>query len=141
MDHLVLADMGCRNTVFNAAAQSGARDLAIWLGAGITRFRLEFVDESSDAVANIVEAYAELFRKRGHGPEPLWSLLAAMPRGVEVGSLRNKRERPAGRRRDRDNASQRRRRKALTSRQGRRMNALSERSNDNRGRRRRPQSS
>jgi hypothetical protein len=31
-DHLVLADMGCRNTVFNAKAQSGEAVLAVWLG-------------------------------------------------------------------------------------------------------------
>ena len=42
-DHLVLADMGCRNTVFNAQAQSGAEYLPT-MDAG-PHFRVELVDE------------------------------------------------------------------------------------------------
>lgn len=100
-DHLVLADMGCRNTVFNAAAQSGAKSLASWLAAGVTRFRLEFVDESPASLAAIVDAYATLFADTSR-PEPLWSLLRQVPdangnaQGVHVGSFRNTKERVAG---------------------------------------------
>lgn len=100
-DHLVLADMGCRNTVFNAAAQSGAKSLGSWLAAGITRFRLEFVDESPASLEAIVDAYATLFADTSQ-PEPLWSLLRQVPdangnsQGVHVGSFRNTKERLAG---------------------------------------------
>ena len=38
-DHLVLADMGCRNTVFNAQAQSGAEYVHELVAAGVRRFR------------------------------------------------------------------------------------------------------
>lgn len=106
-DHLVLADMGCRNTVFNAAAQSGAQDLGSWLDAGIKRFRLEFLDESPAALNRIVDAYADLFHNPD-APEPLWSLLTDLPdahgrrQGVGVGSLRNLKERRAGRVADKD---------------------------------------
>ncbi|KAJ8601617.1 hypothetical protein CTAYLR_007255 [Chrysophaeum taylorii] len=101
-DHHVLADMGCRNTVFNAAAQSGAKDLEKWLDAGIKRYRIEFVSEPKLAVANIIDAYARLFRTRGQAPEPLWSLLSQVPdangtpQGVHVGSFHNAPERPPG---------------------------------------------
>eukprot|EP00469_Lotharella_globosa_P003456 CAMPEP_0167802866 /NCGR_PEP_ID=MMETSP0111_2-20121227/19405_1 /TAXON_ID=91324 /ORGANISM="Lotharella globosa, Strain CCCM811" /LENGTH=45 /DNA_ID= /DNA_START= /DNA_END= /DNA_ORIENTATION= len=35
-DHLVLADMGCRNTVFNAKAQSGANYMNSLRDAGFS---------------------------------------------------------------------------------------------------------
>ena len=38
-DHLVLADMGCRNTVFNATAQSGLPFLPEFAAAGVGCFR------------------------------------------------------------------------------------------------------
>ena len=101
-DHLVLADMGCRNTVFNAQAQSGADTLAAWLEEGISRYRIEFVDEGSESVRNVLEAYSKLFAARGLAPEPLWSLLSNVEdsnghvQGASVGSLRSEKERKAG---------------------------------------------
>mmetsp|Transcript_24261 Transcript_24261/g.31580 ORF Transcript_24261/g.31580 Transcript_24261/m.31580 type:complete len:928 (-) Transcript_24261:1951-4734(-) len=101
-DHLVLADMGCRNTVFNAAAQSAAHYLSAWLDADIRRFRIEFVDENANAVNAILAAYVDLFHARGNAPEPLWSLLASVPNangrkgGVHAGSYRDMEERPSG---------------------------------------------
>ncbi|KAK7240897.1 Collagenase [Aureococcus anophagefferens] len=94
-DHVVLADMGCRNTVFNAQAQSAADALGSWLDAGISRYRVEFVDESPAAVAAVLGAYRDLFLSRGELPEPLWSLLADVPdangapQGAGVGSLKD----------------------------------------------------
>ncbi|KAJ1493574.1 peptidase family U32-domain-containing protein [Baffinella frigidus] len=50
-DHLVLADMGCRNTVvFNARAQSGAFYLQDLRDAGYRSFRIELVDEHGGQV-------------------------------------------------------------------------------------------
>jgi len=101
-DHAVVADMGCRNTVFNAQAQSAAPFLASWLDAGVRRFRIEFVDDDAGVVRNILEAYDEQFQARGQAPEPLWSLLAVVPdrhgrpQGVDVGSLRSNKERKSG---------------------------------------------
>jgi collagenase-like PrtC family protease len=56
-DHLVQADIGCRNTVFNAAAQSAGALLARFRSAQIRHFRIELVDEPADQVGNIVAAY------------------------------------------------------------------------------------
>ncbi|HYV61328.1 MAG TPA: DUF3656 domain-containing protein, partial [Bryobacteraceae bacterium] len=41
--HPVMADVGCRNTVFGAEAQEASLHLTEWLAAGIRHFRLEFV--------------------------------------------------------------------------------------------------
>mmetsp|Transcript_54914 Transcript_54914/g.108991 ORF Transcript_54914/g.108991 Transcript_54914/m.108991 type:complete len:494 (-) Transcript_54914:173-1654(-) len=59
-DHLVLADMGCRNTVFNSQAQSGAPYLLDLQRSGFQRFRVELVDEPSEWVAPLAEKYADL---------------------------------------------------------------------------------
>lgn len=58
-DHLVLADMGCRNTVFNASAQSGLPYLPEFVAAGFGCFRVELVDEPARYVAPLLEGYRQ----------------------------------------------------------------------------------
>ena len=48
--HPVMADVGCRNTVFGAEAQEASLHLDAWRAAGIRHFRLEFVHESAEQV-------------------------------------------------------------------------------------------
>jgi putative protease len=55
--HPVMADVGCRNTVFGAEAQEAGSHLEDWQRAGIRHFRLEFVHESAEEVAQIAEAF------------------------------------------------------------------------------------
>ena len=55
--HAVLADVGCRNTVFGAEAQSATDFMNSFLEAGIRRFRLEFVHQESEQVRGIVTAF------------------------------------------------------------------------------------
>jgi putative protease len=55
--HPVLADVGCRNTVFGAEAQEASRHLEEWKRAGIRHFRLEFVHESAEEVKEIARAF------------------------------------------------------------------------------------
>jgi hypothetical protein len=45
--HPVMADVGCRNTVFGAEAQEASRHLEAWRRAVIRHFCLEFVHESA----------------------------------------------------------------------------------------------
>ena len=91
-DHLVLADIGCRNTVFNAAAQSAGPVLAALRDAGIVHFRIELVDEPAGEVAGIIRAYHDLLRGR-LTPEALRKRLARVvdangrAQGVGLGSL------------------------------------------------------
>ena len=100
-DNLVLADMGCRNTVFSAQAQSGAYSLLQWMDAGARQFRLELVDESPDDVKRIVQGYRNVL-EGGLRPKELWEILEVVrdsngrTGGVGHGSLRNDVERRAG---------------------------------------------
>ncbi|MCA9997011.1 MAG: U32 family peptidase, partial [Anaerolineales bacterium] len=85
--HPVLADVGCRNTVFGAEAQEASRHLASWLAAGIVHFRLEFVHESADEVAQVSEAFRRVLAgEMGMG----WlngRLRQIAPQGTTDGSL------------------------------------------------------
>jgi putative protease len=85
--HPVKADAGCRNTVFNAVAQSASEYLDRLLAAGVRRFRIEFLDEDPDAVRRAVEAYSAVLRGERDG-RALWrELRAASKLGVTRGSL------------------------------------------------------
>ncbi|MDG2185726.1 MAG: DUF3656 domain-containing protein [Mariniblastus sp.] len=55
--HAVLADVGCRNTVFGAEAQSAADHMHSFLEAGIRQFRLEFVHQEPEQVGGIITAF------------------------------------------------------------------------------------
>ena len=57
--HPVMADVGCRNTVFGAEAQSGAKHLELWLQAGLRDFRLEFVHESGLQTKQVIAAFQQ----------------------------------------------------------------------------------
>ncbi len=70
-EHPLKADAGCRNTVFNARAQTGAEHAARLLAAGARRFRLEFLDESPDDVRRLTTQYRRLLRGETDA-ESLW---------------------------------------------------------------------
>jgi len=58
--HPVVVDVGCRNTVFNAQAQSAASLVPDLLTAGVRRFRLELVRESASETTKLYDAYTRL---------------------------------------------------------------------------------
>jgi putative protease len=58
--HPVVVDVGCRNTVFNAQAQSAASMVPELLAHGVRRFRLELVRESAEEAARVFTAYTQL---------------------------------------------------------------------------------
>lgn len=62
LEHPVIVDVGCRNTVFNALAQSGAFLMADLVKLGVRRFRLEFVRESREETQRVLQGYGELLR-------------------------------------------------------------------------------
>ena len=59
-EHPVKADAGCRNTVFNALAQTGAEYVARLLVLGACHFRIEFLNETPGQVAETIAAYRQL---------------------------------------------------------------------------------
>jgi putative protease len=85
--HPVMADIGCRNTVFGAEAQEASRHLEDWRAAGIAHFRLEFAHESAEQVAAIAQAFAEALAGRMPARELERELRRMAPQGVTEGSL------------------------------------------------------
>jgi putative protease len=69
--HPVKADAGCRNTIFNALAQTGAEHVARFIAAGARRFRIEFLNESPEQVGLTIRRYRQLLRGEITGAE-LW---------------------------------------------------------------------
>jgi len=85
--HPVMADVGCRNTVFGAEAQEASAHLHDWLDAGIRHFRAEFVHESAGAVVRVAQAFEDALGLRSTPAELHRRLEQASPRGVTQGSL------------------------------------------------------
>ena len=86
-EHLVRADMGCRNTVFNAEAQSGLRLLDRFLAAGYQRFRLELADHRPEDVAPLVTAYLRALAGEVPGREAWREVRESSRYGLTLGSL------------------------------------------------------
>ncbi len=71
LEHPLKADAGCRNTVFNARAQTGAESVERLVALGARYFRLEFVNESAPDVERTIGRYRALLRGEISGAE-LW---------------------------------------------------------------------
>jgi U32 family peptidase len=61
-EHPVVVDVGCRNTVFNALAQSAAPLVPELLALGVRRFRVELVWENAGEVTRTLAAYRKLLQ-------------------------------------------------------------------------------
>jgi putative protease len=85
--HPVLADVGCRNTVFGAEAQEAGSHMDAWRRAGIRRFRLEFVHESGDQLRRVCQAFDDVLAGRAAARDLSARLRAIAPAGVTEGSL------------------------------------------------------
>ncbi len=85
--HPVLADVGCRNTVFGAEAQVAAQHWADWRAAGFRDARVEFVHEDAAAVLAVLHAWREALDAPHLDAAALEARLrAAVPEGVTEGS-------------------------------------------------------
>ena len=72
--HPLKADAGCRNTVFNSQAQTGAEYVERMLALGARHFRLEFLDETPEQVTQAIARYRQLLRGEITGAH-LWQQL------------------------------------------------------------------
>jgi len=70
-EHPLKADAGCRNTVFNSQAQTGAEFAEKLLALGVKKFRVEFLNESAEEVERIIAKYRQLLRGEISGTQ-LW---------------------------------------------------------------------
>jgi len=74
--HPIRADVGCRNTVFNARPQSGVSHLPRLLEVGLRKFRIELLDESPDEAVRLLRAYRHTLSGR-NDPSNLARFLGA----------------------------------------------------------------
>lgn len=86
-EHPVMADVGCRNTVFGAQAQEATKHLEAWRAAGIRHYRLEFVHESASDVTAIGSAFHDYLSGKLPVQELARRVQRAAPQGVTEGSL------------------------------------------------------
>lgn len=87
MEHLLQADVACRNTLYNAVAQSGAEAVAGLMQRGVGSLRIELLQESASELAKTVAAYQDLIAGKLDGHQ-VWKLLQAANRvGVTRGTL------------------------------------------------------
>ncbi len=70
-EHPLKADAGCRNTLYNSQAQTGAEFVAPLLALGLRHFRIEFLNETPDLVAQTIAKYRLLLRGETTGAQ-LW---------------------------------------------------------------------
>ncbi|BDS08059.1 peptidase U32 [Oceaniferula spumae] len=85
--HTLKADVGCRNTLFNGRAQTGARFYQQMRGTGLRKFRMDFLDEDHAAAMKSIHAYQQLLAGETSGNH-LWQDLDVMEQlGVTEGTL------------------------------------------------------
>ncbi len=87
MKHPLRADVGCRNTLFNAVAQTGAGYFNELRDAGLRNFRVELLEEDAAQTGNILRAYQALLSGETEGADLWRSLRAQAQLGVTKGTL------------------------------------------------------
>ncbi|WP_341527398.1 DUF3656 domain-containing protein [Nostoc sp. UHCC 0302] len=70
-EHVLRADAGCRNTVFNGTAQTGAEYVQRLIEMGLRHFRIEFVNETPEQVTKTIHCYQQLLQGEITGSQ-LW---------------------------------------------------------------------
>jgi len=91
MEHTLHADVGCRNTLFNAVPQSAAEAVPMLLSKGVRDFRVEFLSDGGDSLRATMNLYHNLLAGRVTGKH-VWQELNASNRvGVTRGTLEERR--------------------------------------------------
>ncbi len=86
-EHPLKADVGCRNTVFNSLAQTGAEYVSRMMELGVRHFRVEFLNETPEQVTQTISKYRRLLRGEITGTQ-LWRELKLINQlGVTRGQM------------------------------------------------------
>jgi putative protease len=85
--HPVLVDVGCRNTIFNAQAQSAASLVPRLLARGVRRLRVELVRETGAETGRVLAAYRELIAGRASPAQTLAAVGTHEQFGVTRGTM------------------------------------------------------
>ena len=87
VQHPVMADVGCRNTVFEGRPQVAGLHLEDWLAAGLREFRLEFVHETPEQVRGVIRLHRAALAGELDLAELQEGLDALADQGTTEGSL------------------------------------------------------
>ncbi|MEX2186233.1 MAG: U32 family peptidase, partial [Pirellulales bacterium] len=91
MEHPLTADVGCRNTLFNAVPQSAAEIVPLLIERRLADFRIELLSDTPDEIRRTVGLYRDLLAGRTTG-QAVWRELRAANRvGVTRGTLEERR--------------------------------------------------
>jgi putative protease len=91
VDHPLTADVGCRNTLFNAVPQSGAEVVGQLIRSGVKHLRVEMLHQDEAETIIIMKMYRKLLSGEVTGNE-VWNKLKAANRvGVTRGTLEERR--------------------------------------------------
>ncbi|MBA4030689.1 MAG: peptidase U32 [Planctomyces sp.] len=91
MQHPLTADVGCRNTLFNAQPQSAAEVVPELIAQGVRSFRLEFLNQNAAEIRRTIGEYTALLKGERLGRD-VWQTLSASNRvGVTRGTLEERR--------------------------------------------------
>lgn len=92
VEHVLHADIGCRNTLFNGNAQSGAEAVPELIRLGVNRFRIEILrDAPTEEIHRLIDLYRRLIAGSLDGAA-VWKALRAENRvGVTRGTLEHPR--------------------------------------------------
>jgi U32 family peptidase len=87
-EHILQADAGCRNTLFNGKAQTGAEYVDKLRELGLKNLRIELLEETGTEIDQIIKMYQRLLRGEISG-QKLWRDLRLQNQlGVTRGSLK-----------------------------------------------------
>ena len=86
----VKADVGCRNTVFNGSAQSGALYLDRFRELNVGHYRLELLTEDADRTRDLIGIYHSLLRGEKQARTIWTTLQASQQLGVTKGTLEHR---------------------------------------------------
>lgn len=92
MEHPLHADVGCRNTLYNAVPQSSAEIVSVLAERGVRHFRVELLENPPGDAVRIMEIYQALLRGEVRG-KSVWQQLRAWNRvGVTRGTMETHRD-------------------------------------------------
>jgi putative protease len=86
--HRLTADVGCRNTLFNGRAQTGARFYEDLRSTGLAKFRVELLDEDDLGTLRTITAYQDLLAGKTDALTLLDNVKAFEKLGVTEGTLK-----------------------------------------------------
>jgi putative protease len=85
--HPLMADVGCRNTVYNGTAQSGAEFIPKLLAMNVRHFRIEMLRQSAADTTDLLTRYARIIAGLDDPRQAFKSLAILQQLGVTRGTL------------------------------------------------------